>query len=100
MSGAGFYGWNHVEALRIAAELPGGVSRTNLMLAVRSLDLDHPYLHDGIAFQMNGLDDPHLIEGSNWARYSAADRAWQEQGVLDLNGTVPPCAWTPGVGCS
>ena len=37
-------GFSYVEALRIADALPGGITRTNLILAIRSLDFDHPLL--------------------------------------------------------
>jgi len=54
-TGYGLYGWAHVEALRIAAELDGGLTRTNFMIAVRSLRTSHPALLDGIAFgQLDG----------------------------------------------
>lgn len=99
-TGAGFYGWSWVEALRIAAALPGGVSRTNLTLAVRALDLDHPYLLDGIAFETSGRSDAYPIEGSNWSRFSVASQRWDSQGVIDINGTMPACVWVPGAGCS
>ena len=45
--GAGQYGWAYVEALRIAGELDGGMSRSNLLLTMRSLRLQHPMLLGG-----------------------------------------------------
>ncbi|MEZ5409078.1 MAG: hypothetical protein R2761_13685 [Acidimicrobiales bacterium] len=43
--GFGQYGWAHVEILRIAA-MPGGLTRSNSLLALRGADLVHP-LVDG-----------------------------------------------------
>ena len=36
-TGYGQFGWAHVESLRIAAELDGGLTRTNYMIALRAL---------------------------------------------------------------
>ncbi len=35
---------------QVAAELDGGLSRTNFMIALRALRVDHPALINGIAF--------------------------------------------------
>jgi ABC-type branched-subunit amino acid transport system substrate-binding protein len=99
--GVGFaeYGWSYVEALRIAAELPGGLTRSNLILAVRSLDLDHPAVLDGISYSMRGVEDAYLIEGSEFSRFDAESGTWRLFGeVIDLDGTVPNCPWSDS-GC-
>jgi len=99
-SGFGVYGWAHIEALRIAAELPGGLTRTNFMLAIRSLDLFHPMLMDGVAFEMNGALDAYAVEGAAVYRFDAAAQWWAPAGdVIDLNGQMPNCIWQPGQGC-
>ncbi|MCP5030028.1 MAG: ABC transporter substrate-binding protein, partial [Actinomycetia bacterium] len=99
--GTGFanFAWPSVEALRIAAELPGGLSRTNFALTVRGLDLNHPITLDGISFSANGVEDGYFIEGSEFSRYDAAGETWiQEGAVIDLNGSSPNCVWGDG-GC-
>ncbi|MCP3991884.1 MAG: ABC transporter substrate-binding protein [Actinomycetia bacterium] len=96
LAGVGFaqYGWAHVEVLRLASELPGGLSRSNLVLALRSLDLQHPMLLDGVRFSTNGRRDGYPIEGAEASRYDAEAGAWFQQGAtLDLNGSTPRCEW-------
>ena len=36
--------------LRIADELPGGMTRTNVILAARNLHIWHPLMMDGITY--------------------------------------------------
>lgn len=98
-SGFGFHAWTHVEALRIAAELPGGLTRSNFLVALRAIELNHPMLVPGIALSMNGKDDPHLIEGSDVNRFDVASQSWIREGVIDANGQVPACSWNPATGC-
>jgi hypothetical protein len=95
--GTGFavYAWSHVEALRIAADLPGGLSRSNLILAQRAMDVTHPITLDGISFSANGAEDGYFIEGSEYSIYDAANESWiQQGGAVDLNGSSPNCSWT------
>ena len=93
-SGFGLFGWAHVEALRIADELPGGLTRSNLLLAMRGLQLEHPMLLDGIGFKMWGNDDSFAIESSEVARYDVADEAWIATGpIIDIEGETPNCSW-------
>ena len=94
-----WFAYPYVEALRIAAELPGGLSRTNFILAVRSLDISHPMLRDGIRLRMNGNADAFAVEASEFRRYNARAEAWLEVGpVIDLEGETPNCAWDPEAG--
>jgi hypothetical protein len=98
-TGFGQYGWTHVEAMRIAAELDGGLNRTNMMLALRALDLQHPLLLDGIEFEADGLNDSYLIEGSEISQFSAGEQSWIQQGdIIDLNGQSANCNWIAGAG--
>ncbi|MFN0089707.1 MAG: ABC transporter substrate-binding protein, partial [Acidimicrobiales bacterium] len=57
-----------VQIMKNAAELPGGVTKTNIMLASYSLKFDHPLnLGTGanrIKFEMNGLKDVAYTEGA------------------------------------
>ena len=92
---AGFrYGYTYVEALRIAAALPGGLTRTNFILAVRTLDIDHPLYLDGVSARMRGLADASFIEGSRFGQYDASAREIVQVGdVLDIDGQTPNCQW-------
>lgn len=93
-TGFAYYGWAYVEALRIAAELEGGLTRTNFLIAQRALDLDHPALLDGVAFAANGLADGYLVEGSDVSRYDAENERWEQVGdVIDVNGETANCVW-------
>ena len=93
--GIGFsYAWPYVEVLKIGAALPGGLTRTNLMLATWSYEGKHPLLLDGITFGMNGLADPYFIEGSDFSQYDSSDGSWSVVGpIVDLNGASGACAW-------
>lgn len=89
-----YYGLLYVEALRIAVALPGGLTRTNFILAVRSLDFDHPLLFDGVRFTMEGSADAYPVEGAAF-RFLDADLPIGEQvlQIVDVNGQTPICAW-------
>ncbi len=93
--GTGYYfAYPHTEAVRVAAELPGGLSRTNFILAARSLDIYHPLLLDGINFAADGAVDGYYIEGSDFSQYDAGEQTWDIVGdIVDVNGGSPNCAW-------
>jgi len=91
-----YYGWPVLQTLKIAAELPGGLSRPNFLLAARTMDMTHPTLFEGIKYNMSGNDDAYPLEGSEISKFSAADQSWiiqPEFGVIDLSGKSAPCAW-------
>ena len=95
--GTGFaqFGWAHVEALRIAADLEGGLTRSNFMLAQRAMDVTHPLTLEGISFAVNGAEDGYFIEGSEFSQYDAANESWIQLGAaVDLNGSSPNCSWS------
>ncbi|MGD9755538.1 MAG: hypothetical protein AB7W59_31490, partial [Acidimicrobiia bacterium] len=98
--GAGFYlGWPYIETIRIAAALDGGLTRSNLILAARSLDLESPYLLPGIRITTNGNEDAYPIEGSEIASFDAAQQTWVRMGdILDLSGRSGLCAWDANAG--
>ncbi len=101
--GVGFaqYGWAHVELLRVAAALPGGLTRSNVVLAARNLDLDHPMLMDGVDFATAGRSDGFPIEGTVYSRYDAETGSWLTHGPpVDVNGATPNCSFsTASLGC-
>jgi len=93
--GNGFvFSWAFVQAVRIAGELDGGLTRPNLVLALRTMDMTHPMNLPGIGFNMNGNVDPYFIEGSDIATYDSAAQAWKQQGnVIELSGKSKPCVF-------
>ena len=99
MHGNGYMlGYPYVEALRTAAELPGGLSRTNFMLAVRAIDIRHPMYLDGITFTMNGNADAFPIEGTDISQYDSSTHSWIVANVIDVSGSTPNCAWSRDTG--
>lgn len=96
--GFGQYGWAHVEILRIAAALPGGLTRSNVLLALRGADLVHPLVDEGVRFTTSGAADAYFVEGAAYNRYDAKVKGWYPQGTaIDLNGSSPACEWVRGV---
>ena len=89
-----FRGYAFTEALRIADALPGGLSRTNMMLALRNFRIFHPGLLEGLTTELLGASDAYFVEGSEYSQFSAADQTWNQIGdVVDANGATPNCAW-------
>lgn len=96
LSNGFFYAWAWVEALRIADRLEGGLTRPNLLLALRTMDLDHPMVLDGISFSMDGNSDVFPVEGSDFSVFETGPGApgWRQLGgVIDLDGTTGRCAY-------
>lgn len=93
--GTGFqFSWPLVQVLRIAGELEGGLTRTNLILATRAIEMTHPYVLPGIKFALNGNDDAFAAEGGVFQQWNSADQVWETKGnVIDLNGRSRNCAW-------
>ena len=82
------------ETLRIADELPGGMTRTNVILAARNLHIWHPLMMDGITYALDGAADAYAIEGSDFSQFDAEAQTWNQIGdLVDANGGTPPCAW-------
>ncbi len=90
------HSWPVVESLKIAAELPGGISRPNFMLAARVLDMTNPNLLDGVKYNMKGAEDPYPTEGSDISQFDAAKQSWVVDpaiGIIELSGKSSPCHW-------
>ena len=94
--GTGFsLAYPYVEALRIASLLPGGLSRANLILAVRSLDLDHPMVFSGIHYRLSGTLDAYPVEAAQIGHYDSAAATWRvTEPIIDVDGQTPNCNWT------
>jgi len=93
------HSWPVVESLKIAAELPGGISRPNFMLAARMLDMTNPNLLDGVKYNMKGAEDPYPTEGSDISQFDAAKQSWVVDpaiGIIELSGKSAPCHWDLG----
>ncbi|MFN0088768.1 MAG: hypothetical protein ACKVWR_00640 [Acidimicrobiales bacterium] len=50
------------QALRQASARPGGLTRTNLLLSLWTLDVEHPTM-PGVRVHTNGAADPFAAEG-------------------------------------
>jgi ABC-type branched-subunit amino acid transport system substrate-binding protein len=91
------YAWGFGQAMLIAGMLDGGLTRSNLLLALRALDMTNPQLLPGVAYNMRGNTDAYLIEGSEISRYDLATEAWVQQGAtIDVSGQTKICAWNAG----
>jgi ABC-type branched-subunit amino acid transport system substrate-binding protein len=93
--GLGFeYTFPIVQALRIAGQLEGGVTRTNMMLALRTMDMTNPMLLPGIKFSLSGNKKAYFIEGSDISQFDSAKQQWVQQGpVIDLSGKSKNCVF-------
>ncbi|MPY92592.1 MAG: ABC transporter substrate-binding protein [Acidimicrobiia bacterium] len=90
-----FYSWPWIQALLIAGELDGGLTRANFNLAFRALDMTHPHLYPGVQFNMDGGKDAFFVEGSDITRWDEAAQTWQLITVVDVSGRTKPCHWDP-----
>ena len=93
-TGFGDYGWSYNEVLRVAADLPGGLSRSNFIVALRTFSGHHPKLQEGIEFGAWGASDGYFVEGSDFSQFDATNQAWVQVGdLVDANGLSPNCRW-------
>ncbi|MCC6434789.1 MAG: ABC transporter substrate-binding protein [Acidimicrobiales bacterium] len=89
-----FYAFPMIQALRIAGELPGGLSRTNLVLALRAFDMTHPMLLPGVEYKMDGNDDAFFGEASDISKYDAKKQEWVQQGaIVQTAGAQKKCRY-------
>lgn len=96
--GVALAGWTWVQTMEIAHQLPGGLSRTNLLLAMHSLDLKPPGMLRELRIQTDGLTDQHPIESSLLGRVTGANNIeWIED--RSIEGQTPGCSWLPRNGC-
>ncbi len=93
------YGWPFWQTVQIAGALDGGLTRANLILAARSLDMTNPNLIEGIKFNTNGAKDAYPIEGSEFAKFDYVAQTWVQQGaIVETSGKSSNCAWDQSVG--
>jgi ABC-type branched-subunit amino acid transport system substrate-binding protein len=92
------YGFPVIQALKIAGELDGGLTRTNFLLALRSIDMTPPMLLQGIRLHMNGLKDAYIVEAGQFMKWNAAKQTYEFQGnLINLDGKAKLCAWDQSV---
>jgi ABC-type branched-subunit amino acid transport system substrate-binding protein len=91
-----FYAFPVIQSLRIAGDLPGGLTRSNVILALRTFDMTHPMLLAGIPFKMDGNADAFFVEGSDISRFDAKKQEWVQQGpIVQLTGEQKKCKYDP-----
>jgi branched-chain amino acid transport system substrate-binding protein len=94
LSGGINYGFPVVQALAIAGQLDGGVTRTNFQLALRAMDMTSPMLQPGVRLHMDGLKDGYMVEGGIFQKWDSAKQSYVPQGnMIDLDGKAKLCAW-------
>jgi branched-chain amino acid transport system substrate-binding protein len=98
--GAGvLFGWSMAQALQIAGRLDGGLTRANLIVALRATEMSNPMLLPGVGYRMDGDADAYLIEGARFARFDASKQRWVAHGaVVDRSGRTDDCSWDPDAG--
>ena len=89
-----------VQSLMIAGELPGGLTRTNFILAQRAIDMTHPIFVEGIKFHMNGNKDAYFVEAGELpaVRRGQADAGSARAPIDRPVGKSKNCAWDHAVG--
>jgi len=93
------YGWAWAQVLQIAGQLEGGLTRSNLMLATRSLDMTNPFQLAGIKFHLDGDKDAYLTEGGIYQQWETAKQSWVNRGtVIDLDGKSKNCNFDQAAG--
>jgi branched-chain amino acid transport system substrate-binding protein len=93
------YGWAWAQIIQIADQLDGGLTRSNLVLAIRSIDMTNPFQLQGITFHMDGNKDAYLTEGGIYQQYDVAKQTWVSQGtVINLDGKSKNCNFDQAAG--
>ena len=102
MVGSCRWGWTVEQVFKIAAELDGGITRLNVLTALRNIDMTSPFLLEGAKFNMNGIKDAYLTESSEFGKYDYAKQSFVQQGeLIELSGKSKNCAWSQSTGtCS
>lgn len=77
--------WHTVQVLQIAAELPGGLTRSNAILAAWSFEGSHPQIEGPVT--VSWADDPRAVTEVRLYRYSQSSGEWEQTDtVVDLTG--------------
>ena len=88
-------GWSFVQFVDIASQLPGGLTRTNLTIAQRAVEMTNPMFVAGVKFRTNGNKDGFFIEAGGWQQWDAASQTWiLKSPIADLDGKSSNCPWS------
>jgi hypothetical protein len=88
------FGWSWSQVLMIAGQLEGGLTRANVLIAARTVDMTPGGYLWGIKANMDGNKDAYWIEGSEIAQYDSEQQQWVQQGdIIELSGRSKTCAW-------
>ena len=87
------YGWLQLQVLHLANELPGGLNRTNLLLAMWAADFEHPGLPAGTHWTINGPTDPVGQETITVQRWGPGHTELEDVGIVSNEGNSPHCSW-------
>jgi hypothetical protein len=71
-----------VEVLIRAAESPDGLTRASILNAARTQDYEFSLARDGVAFTMNGAEDPYGAESMQVVQYDADTSTYTDVGEL------------------
>src|SRR5439155_16621420 len=94
--GNGFYpAWVWSQSLAVAGQLDGGLTRSNLIVALRAFDGTSPVHLSGIKINLSGDKDAFLVEGSDLSVFDSAKQQWVVQGnIVDQSGKTKNCTWS------
>lgn len=71
-----------VEVLKAAAESEDGLTRASIINAARAMDYPFSLARDGVAFTMNGAEDPYGLESLQVVQYNADTKTYTDIGDL------------------
>ena len=93
------WAWDYEQIVQIASALPGGLTRANFMVALRSMDMTNPSLIAGAKWNMNGNKDSYLTEAAQLVQYDSAKQQVTPVGpVIELSGKSTNCVWDQQAG--
>ncbi|MCP4963033.1 MAG: amino acid ABC transporter substrate-binding protein, partial [Actinomycetia bacterium] len=92
-AGLADYGWLQTQILTLASELPGGLNRPNLLLAMWAADFEHPSLGPDIPWRLNGPADPVPVESGMLRQWNATTQQWDDLHLLTNEDHAPHCTW-------
>ena len=94
LNGGEFFAWPMIQALILAGQFEGGLTRSNFVLAQRMMVMTHPYVFEGINWTTDGAKDAYPIEGGVYQQYNVAKQAFERRSdIINLDGKSTPCAW-------
>ena len=92
------FGYVLGEYIQVASQLDGGLTRPNLMLAIRAMDFTSPFMMPGIKLNMNGAKDAYMVEGSEIGKYDSAKQSFSQVAPpVDLSGKSSNCVWDQSI---